>query len=534
MKKLLTKAKSTFDTSTSHHSSPNPPPESCAHRHSTIQPPSLSDLYRYRYTHGVNLGSVFVLEKWLTPSMFTSPTASSGGSELDAVLSSVSSTGLQATKTKWESHWRNAVTEQDFEWLVKVARCNGLRVPIGFFTLGPEWCVNTEFEGVRSVYEGSWREVKGLIERAREWGVGVLIDFHAVYGGANEDAHSGTSKGRAELWGNKGNLERSRKALVCVARELRGCENLIGIQVVNEAKWGARGLWEWYERVIEEIGDVDEEIPLYISDGWELGKALDWAGKRKGKGNPVVIDTHRYYTFSERDRSQSPHEIIARIESEMGELDGKMGGVVGRGCAQLVVGEWSCVLDGRTWSRVKLEDREGLVRDFGLAQSKKWQQRAGGSYFWTYKMDWMDGGEWGFVKQTKKGNIVPPSFLALPVDEVRSRAQAAQVKRDDLAGSAKQSHEEYWNRTCPGKKFEHQLYNEGWDVGFSDALTFFGMRADGALRERVAGEGCDKIGCLELWVKKRFMESGKRGEFVWEWEQGLRSGVAAFYQCVSV
>jgi hypothetical protein len=41
---------------------------------------------------------------------------------------------------------------------------------------------------------------------------------------------------------------------------------LIGIQVVNEAKWAVEGVWEWYESVIEEIGA--------ISDRWDLGKAF--------------------------------------------------------------------------------------------------------------------------------------------------------------------------------------------------------------------------------------------------------------------
>ena len=146
----------------------------------------------------------------------------------------------------------------------------------------------------------------------------------------------------------------------------------------------------------------------------------------------------------------------------------------------------------------------------------------------------MDGGEWGFVEQTMKGSVVPPPFLTLPAHEVQSRAQAAQVRRRDLACLARKSHEEYWGRTCPGKVFEHLLYGEGWDIGFSDALKFFSMRADGALGEKVAGEGGDKVGCLELWVKKRLLDSGKRGEFVWEWEQGFRAGVEACYKCVGV
>lgn len=50
---------------------------------SSIKPPTPLELMRYRYHHGTNLGSVFVLEQWLSPSMFTAH--AEGGSELDAV-----------------------------------------------------------------------------------------------------------------------------------------------------------------------------------------------------------------------------------------------------------------------------------------------------------------------------------------------------------------------------------------------------------------------------------------------------------------
>jgi hypothetical protein len=47
--------------------------------------PSAKDILRYRYHHGSNLGSTFVLEKWLSGSMYDGGAA--GSSELDAVVS---------------------------------------------------------------------------------------------------------------------------------------------------------------------------------------------------------------------------------------------------------------------------------------------------------------------------------------------------------------------------------------------------------------------------------------------------------------
>ena len=45
--------------------------------------PSPWDVLRYRYHHGTNLGSIFILERWLHGNMFEQETT--GHSELDAV-----------------------------------------------------------------------------------------------------------------------------------------------------------------------------------------------------------------------------------------------------------------------------------------------------------------------------------------------------------------------------------------------------------------------------------------------------------------
>lgn len=473
------------------------------------------------------------------------PESCPGSSELDAVRSAPG--GPHAAREKLENHWRSALTDDDLRFLVTQARCTSIRLPIGYFTLGKAFCAGTPFDDVKDAYENAWSAVKDLVKRARSAGIGVLIDFHAVPGGANGDAHSGTGSGKAELWGKKKNVDLAVRCLKFIAEEVVDDrsfgEGVIGIQVVNEAAYDAKGMYDYYDAAIEVIGAVDQSIPVYISDGWDLNRALGWtngrsplSGHHKRPGNPVVIDTHKYYTFSDEHRSLAPQQIIQRIPGELGELNGKDGSISDRGEAQVVIGEWSCVLDGQTWGRVRPEDKEALVKQFGTAQSQKWQQRTGGSFFWTYKMDWMDGGEWGFAEQVKKNNIAPPPWLVVPKQEVLQRAEAAQQRRQELSSAGRQSHEDYWNRTSPGKQFQHNLYSEGWDVGFSDAAVFFTTKANGGLGDPglVGADGGDKIGCLDVWAKKRMLESGQRGEFVWEWEQGFRAGVAAFYGSVGI
>lgn len=239
------------------------------------------------------------------------------------------------------------------------------------------------------MYVNAWFQVKEFVARARSYGIGVLLDFHALPGGANGDAHSGTSSGQAALWGNQYNLELARRCLVFIAQEAKYMDGVVGVQLCNEAVHNANGMYQWYDSVIGQIAPIDATMPIYISDAWDLGRAIDYVKGKNTVGNwtnNVIVDTHKYYTFDEADKQQSPPQIIARVNNELGELNGHEGDVINHGAASVLIGEYSCVLDEQTWSKVDGNQRGVLILQFGQAQSRKWQARAGGSCFWTYKM----------------------------------------------------------------------------------------------------------------------------------------------------
>lgn len=145
-------------------------------------------------------------------------------------------------------------------------------------------------------------------------------------------------------------------------------------------------------------------------------------------------------------------------------------------------------------------------------------------------MDWMDGGEWGFVAQTNAGAITCPPNLKLSNADVLSAVEKAQCQFDHRQQSSYDAHVNYWSRR--GSGFEHWRYQKGWLLGWNDAVAFFGMRAKGGLQ----GTGGDTIGCLDIWTRKRIKESGSAavGHFAWEFETGFRKGVADFYDCTGL
>lgn len=493
-----------------------------------IGDPTTLDIIRYRYHHGTNLGSIYVIERWLQPSRF--PDGAEGSSELAAVKAWVDRIGIEATKQKFEEHWANAVSDDDLQWLVNEAKCTTIRLPIGYYDLpGQEFTQNTPFEPYAEVYSGAWHSIRTLIQRLRTHSIGVLIDLHALPGGANAQEHSGTNTGRADLWKSSSHRALGVRCAQFLAYDSATGADLAGIQLVNEAEWDAPDMYEWYDECVAAISAIDPNIPVVISDGWNLKKAVGYCLQKNSvyadrPTVPIVIDTHYYWAFTEDDKRKTPHEITNECGTKLGPLDGKDGSVNDRGAVQVVVGEYSCVLTEDSWAKCNDSSREECVQNFGRAQSKRWQHRAGGSFFWTWKMDWMPGGEWGFKAQSDAGNIVPPKLATMSSHDRASMLEKAKSERDSRLHNTFQQHVGYWSRTDPGGRYEHEKYEYGWKIGYSDAMAFFEGRATPG----------DKIGMLELWILKRVKESGYRRGFTWLFEQGLRKGIHEFYDAVGI
>jgi aryl-phospho-beta-D-glucosidase BglC (GH1 family) len=494
----------------------------------SIQDATPLDIIRYRYHHGTNLGSIYVIERWLQPSRF--PDGAEGSSELAAVKAWVDKIGMDATQRKFEDQWANAVSEEDIRWLVNQAKCTTIRLPIGYFDLpGPEFTRGTPFEPYAQVYSGAWHSIRTLITRLRAQSIGVLLDLHALPGGANNQEHSGTNSGRAELWTSSRNRALGVRCCEFLARDAQTGSEIAGIQLANEAEWDAPGMYEWYDQCVATISAVDPTIPVIISDGWNLTKAIEYSLRKNSiyaqkPTAPVVIDTHYYWAFTDEDKKKSPQEVTSEVSTKLRELDGRDGSVVDRGMTQVIVGEYSCVLTEDSWAQCNGTSKEECVAKFGQAQSKRWQERAGGSFFWTWKMDWLPGGEWGFVAQSDAGNIISPKHARLSQQDRNKLLQKATREKDGRMHEALEQHISYWTRADPNGNYEHEKYEQGWRVGYQDAFTFLEGRAT---------QG-DRIGMLEMWVLKRLKESGYRGGFTWLFEQGLRKGIQDFYSAVGL
>jgi hypothetical protein len=85
---------------------------------SSPHPPTALDIIRYRFHYGVNLGSVYVLEKWLFSSAFPASCLDGQTSELEAVKAWAKDIGVEQTRSKFETRWRAIIGDIDWDWLV--------------------------------------------------------------------------------------------------------------------------------------------------------------------------------------------------------------------------------------------------------------------------------------------------------------------------------------------------------------------------------------------------------------------------------
>ncbi|CUM63963.1 uncharacterized protein PRCAT00001551001 [Priceomyces carsonii] len=476
------------------------------------KPPSKRQIYQNRQNHGVNIGACFVLEKWIFHDVFPE----GAGCELEAVQKLVKEKGKDDAKKKFEKHWNDFLNEGDWKWM-KEHHVTSIRVPLGYWDIdGGKFTNGTNFEKFASVYSNAWTIFKRkFIEEAEKYNISVLVDIHGLPFGANGSDHSGEKcSGDAGFW----NKEQAQ-LLVCdmlkfIAKDLKAYDNITGIQIVNEAEFAdpPKKQQRYYAAAISKIREEDLSIPIIISDGWWPDQWVKWVQDQQSEGKSigVVIDDHCYRCFSDDDKKKSPRQIINDLEKDLlTNLTDNGNGV------DFMVGEYSCVIDGSSWNKDNANTkRDDYVIQYGRREIELMSKRATfGTYFWTFKFQSGNGGEWDFKTMTDSGAISP----AVVVNKIPDSSQ-----RDQKLNSAYSAHVEYWNKQNSKEKYEHERYKEGFNKAWDDATAF--AKFNGSV-----------IGRIQAWKAARFDEHVKsKGSLkhLWEWEQGFQTGLNEFLNCV--
>ncbi|GKZ18074.1 glucan 1,3-beta-glucosidase 3 [Aspergillus brasiliensis] len=133
-----------------------------------------------------------------------------------------------------------------------------------------------------------------------------------------------------------------------------------------------------------------------------------------------------------------------------------------------------------------------------------------------------------FKSDISNGTIRIPSYMMLPEAEIRQKIKYAGAERSSFQEKALSSQVSgSWSSN------NRQSFVHGWNLGFDDALRFFGAAVQGTLPPR---KGADKIYDIELWIqqRKRDIDPEQLEENSAAWEGGLRRGISDFYEFIGV
>lgn len=453
-------------------------------------------LYQAKQNFGVNFGGVFVAEKWLFHSIFPD----GAQCELD-----IAKENNDATREKLEKHWTSYVSDDDWNYL-RDQGVTSVRVPLGYWNVnGGAFTKGTKFEKYKDVYKNSWAIFKKhYVEKAGQYGIGVLVDVHGLPGGANGGDHSGEQAGgSADFWAHSLNIDTAVEAVRWIAADLKRYDNITGLQIVNESEFSNKAdkQKKYYAKAISAIRKEDAAVPVYISDGWWPNQFAEWVqeNQRDGRNVGVVVDSHCYRCFGDKDKAKRAEDIVNDLHGDLlTNLTDNGAGV------DFAVAEWSCVLDGETWK--KLGSKDEWVRRYGATQQQLMLERAtAGTWFWTYKFEAGSGGEWDFREQVGKSFSAPK--VVVPDDR----------QLQQLLDGNYNAHVDYWNGQNGKDKYEHDRYKDGFTTAWNDCVEFAKAGARVGRRQAV------KAARLQEHVAKR----GK-SLFLWEWEQGYDKAMEEF------
>ncbi|EIN04828.1 glycoside hydrolase family 5 protein [Punctularia strigosozonata HHB-11173 SS5] len=377
---------------------------------------------------GVNLGGWFVLEPWITPSMFENTGNDDIVDEFTFGQLQDDDVALKAL----QNHWETWMTEEDFANM-SAAGLNHVRLPVGYWSV-PLTSSDTNFTTSVSPYTpGAWPYILQALNWAKAHNIHVILDLHGAPGSQNGYDNSGQRTSNPQ-WANASttNVARTLDILRFMVKNVGGMVDVI--ELLNEAAGftssqfaeTVRQFWQdGYDVVREAAGGG---IKVMIGDAF-LG-VDSWEGfLTYPSAEGVIMDNHEYQIFSVEELSRSEDEHIAfACNTTLPTLK-----VFAASNIYTIIGEWSnaptdCAkwLNGRgvgarwdgTWFDANTPlgnctgwtgDMSTFSDDYKTFLRKYWEAQVAigeaiqGWIFWTWKAENAD--EWSYQKGLEGGWI---------------------------------------------------------------------------------------------------------------------------------
>lgn len=403
---------------------------------------------------GVSLGGWFVLEPYITPSLFEQ----FGDDEKKIPVDEYTFTeqlGKDEAQKQLDKHWATYFTESDFKD-IKDYGLNLVRIPIGYWAF---YLLEDD-----PYVQGQEPYLDKALEWAKQNDLKVWIDLHGVPGSQNGFDNSG-KRGNVTWQDDEENIELSYKTLNYIFGKYGG-ENLtdtvIGIEIVNEpfhSKLNETDMLDFYynsyydfrikhnsrnffliQEAFEPIGFWNTHLNNDYTNVSKpfLNDELLEEGVPKNYFHDIVLDHHHYevFTVDQLDKSENARiqdiknygESVAKEKEYHPSLVGEWSGAI-TDCAKWLNGVGtgarydgtfdesqlvrSNAINGTAESQFKFKDKKRscenvtFVEDFSKQHKENirkfieiqlltYENSNSGWIFWNYKTE--NAIEWDFKK----------------------------------------------------------------------------------------------------------------------------------------
>ncbi|RSL47209.1 hypothetical protein CEP54_013523 [Fusarium duplospermum] len=345
---------------------------------------------------GVNLGSQFIIERWMAEESWKKMNCGPYNDEWTCV----EGIGQAAADKAFKKHWETWTTEDDIKQIASLG-LNAVRIPVGF------WMYEDIVQEDEYYPRGGIWHLDRIVGWCKDHGLYVIIDLHGAPG-----SQSPSEQFTGHALKNPGfytpeNYERAARFLEWMTKRIHtnGNYTTVGmIEAMNEpvrsGKWKAEATdmrKNFYPKAFHRIQAMEGYLDVAESDRLHI----QFMGKSWGAGDPreylpesnlLFFDAHRYLSFDNRIAGNKKSYIETACDDYMGK--------------NVYVGEWSLSVNStlKNTDEFKVDGQETWYRHYWAAQVESFE-KSDGWFFWSWKCDGKVDWRWCYKSAVAAGVI---------------------------------------------------------------------------------------------------------------------------------